>query len=65
MVGIPTPHSIRVAEIDQEARGIVSQVNAMNWAGEKDRELMFDRLNDRLAGFCELVDRAARLAGKK
>jgi hypothetical protein len=65
VIGIPTPHSIRIAEIDREARGIVSQVNALNWAGEKDRELMIDRLNERLADFCNMIDRAAVLAGRK
>jgi hypothetical protein len=65
MVGIPTPHSFRVAEIDQEARGIVSQVNALEWAGARDRKQMIERLESRLADFCDMVERAAILAGRK
>ena len=65
MIGIPTPHSIRVAEIDQEARGIVAQVNALGWASPKDRKVMCDRLGERLEGFVDMIERAAVLAGRK
>jgi hypothetical protein len=65
VVGLPTPHSIRIAEIDQEARGIVSQVNALNWAGVNDRKQMIERLEARLEGFCDMIQRAAVLAGRK
>jgi hypothetical protein len=64
VIGIPTLHDKRIAEIDQEARGIVSQLNALHWAGQKDRQAMRDRLASRLEGFCDLVERAAALAGR-
>jgi hypothetical protein len=39
--------------------------NAMHWAGAKDREKMRERLEARLEGFCDLIQRAAALAGRK
>jgi hypothetical protein len=64
MIGIPTLHDKRIAEIDQEARGLVSQLNALHWAGAKDRAQMIVRLQTRLEGFNDLVERAAALAGR-
>jgi hypothetical protein len=64
MIGIPTLHDKRIAEIDQEARGLVSQLNAIHWAGAKDREKMRERLETRLESFCDLIQRAAALAGR-
>jgi hypothetical protein len=64
MIGIPTLHDKRIAEIDQEARGLVSQLNAIHWAGAKDREKMRERLSARLDNFNDLVDKAAALAGR-
>jgi hypothetical protein len=36
----------------------------MHWAGAKDREKMRERLEARLEGFCDLIQRAAALAGR-
>jgi hypothetical protein len=57
---IPTPHDGKLAEIENAASGILTQLRTMNRAAARDVPGMRGRLREMLQGYVDLVMETAR-----